>query len=157
MEERLVNGWMIIQRDFDELKTELEKVCSQISEQQKKHLGQKDKISFARFSISNLEQALKDIQAQWLPRGHQHLKHQLVDDNVAAALEAQAVTMASTDNLNRNSGPRETPVVRKRTYKKFMSCQPFYLNGTEVAVDLSAGLSVRNQCFPVATASKTAR
>nr|GFC17925.1 hypothetical protein [Tanacetum cinerariifolium] len=28
MEERLVNGWMIIQRDFDELKTELEKVCS---------------------------------------------------------------------------------------------------------------------------------
>nr|GEV86826.1 hypothetical protein [Tanacetum cinerariifolium] len=28
MEERLVNGWMIIQRDFDELKTELEKVHS---------------------------------------------------------------------------------------------------------------------------------
>nr|GEU81186.1 hypothetical protein [Tanacetum cinerariifolium] len=30
MEERLVNGWMIIQRDFDKLKTELKKVCSQI-------------------------------------------------------------------------------------------------------------------------------
>nr|GEX20309.1 hypothetical protein [Tanacetum cinerariifolium] len=28
MEERLVNGWMIIQRDFDELKTELKKVYS---------------------------------------------------------------------------------------------------------------------------------
>nr|GEV11845.1 hypothetical protein [Tanacetum cinerariifolium] len=28
MEERLVNSWMIIQRDFDELKTELEKVRS---------------------------------------------------------------------------------------------------------------------------------
>nr|GEU84856.1 ribonuclease H-like domain-containing protein [Tanacetum cinerariifolium] len=37
MEERLVNGWMIIQRDFDELKTELEKVRSQISKLQKKH------------------------------------------------------------------------------------------------------------------------
>nr|GEU95036.1 hypothetical protein [Tanacetum cinerariifolium] len=28
MEERLANGWMIIQRDFDELKTELKKVRS---------------------------------------------------------------------------------------------------------------------------------
>nr|GEX73104.1 putative ribonuclease H-like domain-containing protein [Tanacetum cinerariifolium] len=41
MEERLVNGWMIIQRDFDELKTKLEKVHSHISELQKKHIGQK--------------------------------------------------------------------------------------------------------------------
>nr|GEV25838.1 reverse transcriptase domain-containing protein [Tanacetum cinerariifolium] len=64
MEERLVNGWTIIQRDFNELKTELEKVRSQISKLQKKHLGQKDKFAFARFRISNLEQALKDIQAR---------------------------------------------------------------------------------------------
>nr|GFD16482.1 hypothetical protein [Tanacetum cinerariifolium] len=28
IEESLVNGWMILQRDFDELKTELEKVRS---------------------------------------------------------------------------------------------------------------------------------
>nr|GEV25549.1 reverse transcriptase domain-containing protein [Tanacetum cinerariifolium] len=33
MKERLVNGWMIIQRDFDELKTELEKVRSQNASQ----------------------------------------------------------------------------------------------------------------------------
>nr|GEX73155.1 reverse transcriptase domain-containing protein [Tanacetum cinerariifolium] len=72
MKERLVNGWMIIQRDFDELKIELEEVCSQISELQKKHLGQKDKIAFARFRISNLEQALKDIQAR-----HQIMKNLL--------------------------------------------------------------------------------
>nr|GEZ82967.1 hypothetical protein [Tanacetum cinerariifolium] len=39
MEERLVNGWMIIQRDFDELKTELEKVISQIAGLQRKHIG----------------------------------------------------------------------------------------------------------------------
>ncbi|GKE29947.1 reverse transcriptase domain-containing protein [Tanacetum coccineum] len=61
---------------------------------------------------------------------------QLVVDSIAAALEAQAATMASTDNPNRNTGPRETPVARKCTYKEFMSCQPFYFNGTEGAVGL---------------------
>ncbi|GJY59510.1 reverse transcriptase domain-containing protein [Tanacetum coccineum] len=53
---------------------------------------------------------------------------QLVVDSVAVALEAQAATMASTDNPNRNTGPRETPIARKCTYKEFMSCQPFYFN-----------------------------
>ncbi|GJX60459.1 reverse transcriptase domain-containing protein [Tanacetum coccineum] len=60
----------------------------------------------------------------------------LVADSVATALEAQAATMASTNNPNRNSGPRRTPVARKCTYEKFMSCQPFYFNGTEGAVGL---------------------
>nr|GEV44220.1 hypothetical protein [Tanacetum cinerariifolium] len=50
MEERLVNDI-----DFDERKTELGNVRSQIFELQKKHLGQRDKIDFARFRISNLE------------------------------------------------------------------------------------------------------
>ncbi|GJZ13563.1 reverse transcriptase domain-containing protein [Tanacetum coccineum] len=63
---------------------------------------------------------------------------QLVADSVAAALEAQAATMASTDNPNRNTGPRETPVANgKYTYKEFMSCQPFYFNGTEGVVGTS--------------------
>nr|GEW40050.1 hypothetical protein [Tanacetum cinerariifolium] len=62
MEERLVNGWMIIQRDFDELKTELEKVRSQISKLQKLHIGQKDKIAFVQFRIFDLEMTLVDIQ-----------------------------------------------------------------------------------------------
>ncbi|GKA21449.1 reverse transcriptase domain-containing protein [Tanacetum coccineum] len=35
--------------------------------------------------------------------------HQLVADSVVAALEAQAIDIASTDNLNKNTGPRETP------------------------------------------------
>nr|GEV68139.1 reverse transcriptase domain-containing protein [Tanacetum cinerariifolium] len=60
----------------------------------------------------------------------------LVADSVATALEAQATTMASTNNPNRNSGPRKTPVARKCTYEKFMSCQPFYFNGTEGVVGL---------------------
>nr|GEU75511.1 hypothetical protein [Tanacetum cinerariifolium] len=65
MEERLVNGGMIIQIDFDELKTELEKVHSQISRLQKKHIGQKDKTASARFRIPTLEITLKDIQARY--------------------------------------------------------------------------------------------
>nr|GEV83738.1 reverse transcriptase domain-containing protein [Tanacetum cinerariifolium] len=72
IEERLVNGWMIIQIDFDKLKTELEKFRSQISGLQKKHIGQNDKIAFARFRIFTIEITLKDIQ----PR------HQLYMENL---------------------------------------------------------------------------
>ncbi|GJT12265.1 reverse transcriptase domain-containing protein, partial [Tanacetum coccineum] len=60
----------------------------------------------------------------------------LVADSVAAALEAQAATMTNTDNTNRNTGPRETPVARKCSYKEFMSCQPFNFKGTEGVVGL---------------------
>ncbi|GJX15065.1 reverse transcriptase domain-containing protein [Tanacetum coccineum] len=60
----------------------------------------------------------------------------LVADSVVAALEAQVATMANTDNTTRNTGPRETPVARKCSYKEFMSCQPFNFKGTEGAVGL---------------------
>nr|GEV86827.1 hypothetical protein [Tanacetum cinerariifolium] len=64
---------------------------------------------------------------------------QLIDDRVAAALEAQAANMENTDNTNRNPEPRETPIARKCTYKEFISCQPFYFNGMEGAVGLILG------------------
>ncbi|GJX71725.1 hypothetical protein Tco_0308896 [Tanacetum coccineum] len=68
---------------------------------------------------------------------HDSGHHQeLVADSVAATLEAQATTMTNTDNTNRNTRPRETPAVRKRSYKEFMSCQPFNFKGTEGAVGL---------------------
>nr|GEW92816.1 reverse transcriptase domain-containing protein [Tanacetum cinerariifolium] len=60
----------------------------------------------------------------------------LVADSVATALEAQAATMTSTNNPNRNNRPRKTPIARKCTYENFMSCQPFYFNGTEGVVGL---------------------
>nr|GFA30671.1 reverse transcriptase domain-containing protein [Tanacetum cinerariifolium] len=60
----------------------------------------------------------------------------LVADSVAAPLETQAATMVNTKNTNRNNIPRETPVARKGNYKEFISCQPFYFNGTEGAVGL---------------------
>ncbi|GJZ56996.1 putative reverse transcriptase domain-containing protein [Tanacetum coccineum] len=60
----------------------------------------------------------------------------LVADSVTTALEAQAATMANTSNPNRNTGPTGTPIVKMGNYKEFISCQPFYFNGTEGAVVL---------------------
>ncbi|GJX65706.1 hypothetical protein Tco_0300049 [Tanacetum coccineum] len=60
----------------------------------------------------------------------------LVADSVAAALEAQAATMASTCNPNRNTEPTRTPVAKTGRYKEFISCQPFYFDGKEGAVGL---------------------
>ncbi|GJX54870.1 reverse transcriptase domain-containing protein [Tanacetum coccineum] len=60
----------------------------------------------------------------------------LVADSVTTALEAQAATMAGTSNPNRNTRPTGTPVAKTGNYKEFISCQPFYFNGTEGAVGL---------------------
>nr|GFB34097.1 hypothetical protein [Tanacetum cinerariifolium] len=70
------------------------------------------------------------------PAMNQAAIQQLIDDCVAASLEAQAANMENTNNTNRNPEPRETHDVRKCTYKEFMSCQPFYFNGTEGAIGL---------------------
>ncbi|GJW73685.1 hypothetical protein Tco_0133055 [Tanacetum coccineum] len=69
----------------------------------------------------------------------------LVADSVATALEAQAATMANTDNTNRNTEQRETPVARKCSYKEFMSCQPFNFKGTEGAAGLIRWLNELNR------------
>ncbi|GKG29895.1 reverse transcriptase domain-containing protein, partial [Tanacetum coccineum] len=53
----------------------------------------------------------------------------LITDGISSALKAQAATVASASNPNRNTGPTGN-------YKEFVSCQPFYFNGTEGAVDL---------------------
>ncbi|GJY16187.1 hypothetical protein Tco_0386609 [Tanacetum coccineum] len=58
----------------------------------------------------------------------------LVVDSVTSALEAQAATMAN--NPDRNTNLTRTPAVKTRNYKEFISCQPFYLNGTEGVVSL---------------------
>nr|GEX73544.1 hypothetical protein [Tanacetum cinerariifolium] len=61
MEEIFVNGWIIIPRDFDEVKTKLKEARTEILELQKKHIGQRDKIDFVYFRISDLEMTLEDI------------------------------------------------------------------------------------------------
>ncbi|GJW73247.1 hypothetical protein Tco_0132617 [Tanacetum coccineum] len=63
MEEGRIDR-MIIRRNSDELKIELERVRTQIIKLQKKQLGQKDKIAFAHYRISDLEQIIEKIQAR---------------------------------------------------------------------------------------------
>nr|GEX09498.1 reverse transcriptase domain-containing protein [Tanacetum cinerariifolium] len=66
------------------------------------------------------------------PAMNQAAIRQLIDNRVAAALEAQAANMANTGNTNRN--PKQAPVARKCSYKEFMSCQPFNFKGSERAL-----------------------
>ncbi|GJU80666.1 hypothetical protein Tco_1283031 [Tanacetum coccineum] len=63
MEEGRINR-MIIRRNGNELKTELKRIRTQIIKLQKKQLGQRDKIAFAHYRISNLEQIIEEIQAR---------------------------------------------------------------------------------------------
>ncbi|GKF46224.1 hypothetical protein Tco_0136026, partial [Tanacetum coccineum] len=55
MEEGRING--------NELKTELKEIRTQIIKFQKKRLGQKDKIAFAHYRISDLERIIEKTQA----------------------------------------------------------------------------------------------
>nr|GEY81157.1 reverse transcriptase domain-containing protein [Tanacetum cinerariifolium] len=160
MEERLVNGWIIIPRDFDEVKTKLKEARTEIRKLQKKRIGQRNKISFIHFRISNLEmtlEAIQDLHQLYMPPKRTSTSEapvmtraairKLVADNVTTTIETQAATMENTNNPNRNSGLRRTPIARKFTYEKFMSCQPFYFNGMEEAVGLILCLKQTESVF----------
>nr|GEX42238.1 reverse transcriptase domain-containing protein [Tanacetum cinerariifolium] len=51
-------------------------------------------------------------------------------------MEIQTATMTNNENTNRNTGPRKTHVAKKGNYKEFISCKPFYFNGTEGVVSV---------------------
>ncbi|GJY06867.1 hypothetical protein Tco_0373921 [Tanacetum coccineum] len=57
--------------------------------------------------------ALKSTSTSATPTMTQAAIKKLIADSIATALEAQAATMANTDNTNRNTRPRETSVARK--------------------------------------------
>ncbi|GJX63253.1 hypothetical protein Tco_0296153 [Tanacetum coccineum] len=85
-----------------------------------------------KFNITKM--APKRTPTSAAPAMSQAAIRKLVADSVSAALEAQAATIANTDNTN--TGPREAHVARKCSYKEFMICQPFNLKGTKGAVGL---------------------
>ncbi|GJR51160.1 hypothetical protein Tco_1401681 [Tanacetum coccineum] len=96
---------------------------------------------------SDVEDALSSTNAPDYTPALSDAIRQLITNGVAAALEAQAATMASTDNPNRNTGPRETPVARKCTYKEFLFAN---LSTSMVRKELlasSAGLNRLNRYF----------
>ncbi|GJY09556.1 hypothetical protein Tco_0377741, partial [Tanacetum coccineum] len=124
MEEGRING--------NELKTELKEIRTQIIKLQKKRLGQKDKIAFAHYRISDLERIIEKIQAldrmppkrtstSETPAITLDAIRQLIDDGISSALKAQAAAMATFDNSNRNIEPREIPVAKRGNYKEFIN------------------------------------
>ncbi|GJU61081.1 hypothetical protein Tco_1238847 [Tanacetum coccineum] len=123
----IVNDESLHERESSR-KTNLERHEEQI-EKILNHLDELslDGIEYIEDKIEGLEKA---------PAMTQDAIKKLVADSVTAALEAQAATMASTSNPNRNTGPTRTLVAKTGNYKEFISCQPFYFNGTEGAVSL---------------------
>nr|GEY72260.1 reverse transcriptase domain-containing protein [Tanacetum cinerariifolium] len=131
--------------------TDLEQIIKEI---QARHQADKEKSSFlVRLIISTpldypfdesiftkldiiIPMPPKRTSISAAPTMTQDAIRQLVANSVSVALEAQAATMANTDNLNRNTGPRKTPVAKRANYKEFISCQPFYFNGIKGAVRL---------------------
>ncbi|GKB86839.1 hypothetical protein Tco_0959111 [Tanacetum coccineum] len=61
--EKMEEG-MVIRRNGNDLKTKLKRIRTQIIKLQKKQLGQKDKITFAHYRISNLKQIIEENQAR---------------------------------------------------------------------------------------------
>nr|GEX66403.1 hypothetical protein [Tanacetum cinerariifolium] len=57
-----VDGQVMIQQDFDKLKTELQEARAQIAGLQRKQMRHNNKVALARFRISTLELIIKDIQ-----------------------------------------------------------------------------------------------
>ncbi|GJR93337.1 hypothetical protein Tco_0265511 [Tanacetum coccineum] len=62
--EGLGNGRVIIQRDFDQLETELQEARIQISRFQREKIRHDDEIVLARVRISTLEMIIEDIQVR---------------------------------------------------------------------------------------------
>ncbi|GJV86696.1 hypothetical protein Tco_1530634 [Tanacetum coccineum] len=89
----------------------------------RKQVGHNDEIVLAHVRTSTLEILIEEIEAA--------IK-KLVADSVAAALEAQAATMANIDNTNRDIREGEAPIARKCSYKEFMSCQSFNFKGNDL-------------------------
>nr|GEV49946.1 hypothetical protein [Tanacetum cinerariifolium] len=78
----------------------------------------------------------KRVSTSTAPAMTQVTIRQLIYDGIAAALETLAATMANTNNPNKNLRSTETHVAKRGNYKEFISCRPFYFNGTEGAVGL---------------------
>nr|GEV00019.1 putative reverse transcriptase domain, ribonuclease H-like domain, aspartic peptidase domain protein [Tanacetum cinerariifolium] len=127
--EGLGKGRVIIQQDFDNLKTKLQETHAQVAKLQRKQLGQNNKIALARMPPKRTSTSAAPAMTQATIR-------QIVADSITITLEAQAANMANADNTNRNPEPRESSVARKSRYKEFMSCQPFNFKGSEGAVGL---------------------
>ncbi|GKA36430.1 hypothetical protein Tco_0722921 [Tanacetum coccineum] len=117
--EGLGKGRIIIQQDFDALEAELQQARAQITKLQRKQMNSNHKISLARFRINELGDVINDrkmppkrASTSEAPVMTQAAIRNLVAVSVTSALEAQAATMASASNPNRNTNLTGTPAVK---------------------------------------------
>ncbi|GKC19441.1 reverse transcriptase domain-containing protein [Tanacetum coccineum] len=145
--EGLRKGRIIIQQDFDALEAKLQQARAQITKLQRKQMNSNHKISLARFRINELGDVINDMNVRnqadienlmdsiiklknrmempskrastsEAPAMTQAAIRKLVADSVTSTLEAQAVTMASASNPNRNTNLTGTPAVKMGNYKE---------------------------------------
>ncbi|GJS79782.1 hypothetical protein Tco_0729663 [Tanacetum coccineum] len=131
--EGLGKGTIIIQRDFDALAEELQQAHTQITKLRRKQIGSNHKISLARYRIAELAEVINDMETR-----HQEDIEKLMN----SIIELQNRIQMPPKRASTTEAPAMTQdVIRKLValtwnYKEFISCQPFYLNGTEGAVGL---------------------
>ncbi|GJV67659.1 hypothetical protein Tco_1483168 [Tanacetum coccineum] len=108
-----------------------------INDMETRHQEDIEKLMNSIIELQNrIQMPPKRASTTEAPAMTQDAIRKLVVDSVTSALEAQAATMASASNPDRNTGPTGTPAVKTGNYKEFISYQPFYFNGTEGAVGL---------------------
>ncbi|GJW50085.1 putative reverse transcriptase domain-containing protein [Tanacetum coccineum] len=104
--EGLGKGTIIIQRDFDALAAEKKNSSKLILRSlplRRMKIGYNHKISLTRYRIAEL-QKMPPKKASTTPAMTKDAIRKLVANSVTSALEAQAATMASASNPNRNTG-----------------------------------------------------
>ncbi|GJS98046.1 hypothetical protein Tco_0819216 [Tanacetum coccineum] len=133
-------GTIIIPRDFDALAAELQQAHTQITKLRRKQIGSNHKISLARYRIAELAEVINDMET---------LTKKNIKKNPYETLSSNSRTAfsdhlnASKKSINIRITAMTQDAIRKLVadmktgnYKEFISCQPFYLNGTEGAVGL---------------------
>ncbi|GKE91382.1 hypothetical protein Tco_1572477, partial [Tanacetum coccineum] len=114
--EGLEKGRVIIQQDLDILGAELQQARVQISKLQRKQMSNSSPSGYRK--SPRLHQRTQEpmppkrASTSEAPAMTQDAIRKLVVDSFTLALEAQAATMASASNPDRNTNPTRTPAVK---------------------------------------------
>ncbi|GKB51269.1 hypothetical protein Tco_0902022 [Tanacetum coccineum] len=109
MEEGRING--------NEQKTELKEIRTQIIKLQKKRLGQKDKIAFAHYRISDLERIIEKIQARHQTKSRRTLEGTPARKNGKPTKSLSAVNHSAL-MVRKSSRPFSQEVISRLCLKK---------------------------------------
>ncbi|GJS39111.1 reverse transcriptase domain-containing protein [Tanacetum coccineum] len=117
----LRKGRIIIQQDFDALEAELQinELGDVINDMNVRHQADTENLMDSIIELKKrMEMPPKRASTSEAPAMTQAAIRKLVADSVTAALEAQAATMASASNPNRNTNLTGTPAVKTGNYKE---------------------------------------